>query len=215
LAFGTDRDDATERALLECIERDGLSWALCSLARGRAPRRRLDPSRLGSSVAALAERLGAAGLGLALRDVTGEVRVPTVLATIWESFAEGRWTHQGVAARARSTDAAVAALLEAIQARAVDIQGAREDLRNEPLASADAWYYADGEAYVEPTGDAAEGSGALLERLAAARVPAPCRVDLSPPAAPGSVVRIVAPALECCALDPTRMGPRARAWLGQ
>jgi thioglycine synthase len=235
LAAGATVDEAALHGLYECIERDAYARAVLFATLGageRCPAIALDA--LGGDARALAARMRDAGVEVLVRDVTSDVGVPTLLATIWERDADGRpWAHYGCAARADAAHAAHAALLEAAQSRATDIQGAREDLPPRATRDTHDWFLRAGapprpslprslphaataeRAAAERAAAAVRAElGALLERLAAVRV-APLAVDLSLPNVPLAVARAIAPGLEVWAHDPTRTGARFHAWIAE
>lgn len=217
LAAGETLGAATEAALLECVERDAYSRAVALATCGRGTacpplgaehldvdgRRWLDAAR-------------AVGLRVLLRDVTGGTAIPTVLATVAEGDGAETWAHRGCCAARNVAAAATGALGEALQARLVDIQGAREDLPPQRVAAAP-WF-------VRSHGEAA-GSGPhpvvtddllseMCRRLVADGCGAPVMVDLSLPDVPWRVVRVIVPGLEIWAFDATRVGRRLEAWCG-
>lgn len=217
LAAGASRDEAIVHGLLECIERDCYARAVALASTGRGEQVPiLDPAAPGAALAGeLISKIRRAGLRVLLRDLTADTAVPAALCVI----AEGTLAHMGMAAHLDPALALRAAVLEAAQSRATDLQGAREDLppRDEP---ADPWFLEPGAAPVVPwpapsgpvTLDA--GRAALVARLAALVPPIePAFVDLSLPGVDLAVVRVVAPGLESWAHDPSRIGPRAQAWL--
>lgn len=216
LAVGATRDEAIVHGLLECIERDAHSRAVALASVGRGDEVPvLAPGRVRAAAGPQIERLERAGLRWLARDVTCDTQVPAVLATV----AEGSWSHVGAAAHPDPHAALVRALDEAAQARLVDIQGAREDLRERDPAGPDRWFLdAGGAASGDLPGSTAPGSlaevlGWLAQRLAAVGV-APIVVDLGLPDVELCVVRAIAPGLETWAYDPSRAGSRARTWLG-
>lgn len=132
LAAGFDYDRAALHALLELVENDA-----CFLVDALATRRLairpvgfapgLDPS-----LDRLVTVLQKAGLSPRFFDLTSRNGVPVVMATLPRPVhghdGPGERVVAGVACRLNGFDAAVAALLEAIQSRLTDISGARDDL---------------------------------------------------------------------------------------
>jgi YcaO-like protein with predicted kinase domain len=217
LAAGADRDEAIVHGLLECIERDGYARAvaLASIGRG-AQVPVIDPRSPGAEAAAAPlAKLRGAGLRVLLRDLTADLGVPVVLCVI----ADGALVHMGIAAHLDPGRALRGAVLEAAQSRVTDLQGAREDLppRDQPV---DLWFVEPGAAPVVawPAAAAPVARDAALAtlagRLAALAPPVePVYVDLDLAGIDLAVVRVIAPGLETWAHDPSRTGPRARAWL--
>lgn len=215
LAVGATRDEAIVHGLLECIERDAYSRAVALASVGRGDEVPvLAPGCVRAVAGPRIARLERAGLTWLARDVTCDTQVPVVLATV----AEGSWSHVGAAAHPDPRAALVRALDEAVQARVVDIQGAREDLAEREPAGPDRWFLnGEGAATVDLPRTTAPGSldevlAWLAQRLAAVGV-APIAVDLGLPDVELCVVRAIAPGLETWAYDPSRVGSRARTWL--
>jgi YcaO-like protein with predicted kinase domain len=131
LASGNTTEEAQFHGVCELIERDATTlWSLLPPAQQR--RRAVAPASFGDwAVDDLAQRIRAAGLQLALFDLTSDIAVPTILALVgsnssWRYFetASGTGTHP-VPARA-----AVRAITEAAQSRLTAIAGARDDIVN-------------------------------------------------------------------------------------
>ena len=133
LASGNTVVDATLHGLLELIEHDaGAIWAVTgsTLAAGRAiPLGRLSDPVLRD----LAERIGRAGLDLALFDMTADIAVPCVVAYIGEPDANGDYPPTAVQFSAGGgchpnlERAAIRAITEAAQTRLTIIASARDD----------------------------------------------------------------------------------------
>lgn len=207
LAAGASPADACARALLEAVERHAVSVALAAVAAGDDA---VGPAP--AVVSAWARRLSARasreGLAVRLRDLTGPLGVPVAQAVVHEDDGSGVWAHLGWAARPTLEAAVDAALLEALQSRLVDIQGAREDL---PAAreAPHPWFLAEPLRVAARPDRMAIGRPAALvreirARLAAAGLPAPVVVRLDRRDGPLPVVRVVAPGLRVDALDPER-----------
>lgn len=132
LAAGFDYDRVVLHALLELVENDACFLIDTFETRSVAPRpitlkQAVNP-QLDSLVVHLAER----GLEVRFFSLTTTIGVPVVMANLERSVlaVEGPTVRQsaGVACRLTAHDAALAALLEAIQSRLTDISGARDDL---------------------------------------------------------------------------------------
>lgn len=133
LASGNLMWEAVLHGLLERIERDASTlWTFCAEAQVRA--RCLHPEAFDdATVLRLAEQVAGAGLHLRLFDITTDVGVPAIFATIsprpdgreagWRHFdiASGRGCHPSLAR------AAIRAITEAAQSRLTVIAGARDD----------------------------------------------------------------------------------------
>ncbi|MGQ2918009.1 MULTISPECIES: YcaO-like family protein [Rhizobium] len=132
LAAGFDHDHAVLHALLELIENDACFLVDTFETRTMAPQPVLFPPGVHASFDALVQRLADIGLPPSFFDLTNALGVPVVMASLPRSIhaQDGLATRSaaGAACRPSAYDAAVAALLEAIQSRLTDISGARDDL---------------------------------------------------------------------------------------
>ena len=132
LAAGFDHDHAFLHALLELIENDACFLVDTFETRTMAPQPVLFPPGVHASFDALVQRLADIGLPPSFFDLTNALGVPVVMASLPRSIhaQDGLATRSaaGAACRPSAYDAAVAALLEAIQSRLTDISGARDDL---------------------------------------------------------------------------------------
>lgn len=132
LAAGFDHDHAVLHALLELIENDACFLVDTFETRTMAPQPVLFPPGVHASFDALVQRLADIGLPPSFFDLTNALGVPVVMASLPRSIhaQDGLATRSaaGAACRPNAYDAAVAALLEAIQSRLTDISGARDDL---------------------------------------------------------------------------------------
>lgn len=132
MAAGFDEDRVVLHALLELVEHDAcvlidtfetraLGVRAITIAPGRLPE--LD---------ALLARLAALNLPVRFFDLTGATGVPVILAGIerplMSDAGPGHRHAAGIACRLDPLEAALSALLEAIQSRLTDISGARDDL---------------------------------------------------------------------------------------
>jgi len=216
LALGATPAEAVAAGLLECVERDQYALAVARLQRGDSdPRAALLPAALGASVAALAERIERSGASVQLRDVTADLDIPTIVATI----AGDGGAYLGCAAHPSAPIAARGALLEAAQSRVTWIQGAREDLEDSPPAPPHAWYVDRRMSERAPPrsrsfDDIADEVRWISTTLHDRAGIDPVVVDLSPEGSEVFVVRVVTPGLEVWASDPRRAGARVRAILG-
>ncbi len=132
LAAGFDHDHTVLHALLELIENDACFLVDTFETRTMAPQPVLFPTGVHASFDALVQRLADIGLPPSFFDLTNALGVPVVMASLPRSIhaQDGLATRSaaGAACRPNAYDAAVAALLEAIQSRLTDISGARDDL---------------------------------------------------------------------------------------
>jgi ribosomal protein S12 methylthiotransferase accessory factor len=128
-----DPDAALLHALCEAIERDRVARALPEGFTERELARRLvDPrtlARAAPRTAALAARLEAAELKVFLLDLSApDLALPAAAAVLLDREGSAVPLAAGYACRLSRDGALRAALLEAAQSRATEIQGAREDV---------------------------------------------------------------------------------------
>lgn len=132
LAAGFDHDHAVLHALLELIENDACFLVDTFETRTIAPEPVVFPAGLNTSLDALVQHLSHIGLPPRFFDLTNTLGIPVVMASLPRSVhaQDGLAIRSaaGAACRLRTCDAAIAALLEAIQSRLTDISGARDDL---------------------------------------------------------------------------------------
>lgn len=249
LASGNTLEEAICHALCELIERD--AWSLAELLAEWVPTAR----RAGGDTAAppgddlerfptvagptsgtagrLLERYDDAGLSVRLRDITSDVGIATVFATTAEQlYPDLAMAHFGIGTHPDREVALVRSLTELAQSRAVDIQGAREDLsppgaehhpygahtkRVETYDPA-SWYHAASvrsrpmaELPTFPSADVRDDIELMLGRLRAAGVHSVVVVDLTDPRVGVPVVRLLAPELESWAVHHLAIGERAAA----
>jgi ribosomal protein S12 methylthiotransferase accessory factor len=253
LASGNNLAESIAHGLAEVIERDAetmfrlatefapfprLMQAVAGRQRVAAPRGALPAPRdfpfvrlstLPQPLRAMVERIGRDGRSVALRCITSDVQVPTLLCAILERTGDARrhYLHYGAGTHLDPMVAARRAITEAAQSRVTAIQGAREDLRTGAVAPSDPpgdWF--DGrdrgialdELPAICNHDLRDDIAAMLSQLAAAGLMQAVAVDLSNPAVPFPVVKIVVPGLELAFhnLDPARipLGWRARRYFG-
>ena len=251
LASGNNLAEAIAHGVAEMIERDAetmfrlateyapfprLMQAVAGPQRVPAPRGGLlEPrdfpfvriSTLPQALRAMAERIGRDGRRVALRCITSDVQVPTLLCAILERTGDARrhYLHYGAGTHLDPVVAARRAITEAAQSRVTAIQGAREDLRTSAVARSDPpdeWFerndggVAFDELPVTRNHDIRDDIAEMLNRLVAAGLDRAIAVDLSNPAIGFPVVKIVIPGLELAFhnLDATRipLGWRARRY---
>jgi ribosomal protein S12 methylthiotransferase accessory factor len=251
LASGNDFAEAIAHGLAEVIERDAetmfrlateyapfprLMQAVAGPSRVLAPRGALPPPRhfpfvrlstLPQPLGMLAERICRNGRRMALRYVTSDVDVPTLLCAILEKTGEPRrhYLHYGAGTHLDPVVAARRAITEAAQSRVTAIQGAREDLGAGAIAQSeppDEWFDSHeraisfGDLPAVHHRDIRDDILEMLARLSAAGLTQAVAVDLTNPAVGFPVVKIVVPGLELAfhAVNPTRipLGWRARRY---
>lgn len=132
LAAGFDHDHAVLHALLELIENDACFLVDTFETRSIAPEPVRFPAGVNTSLDTLVRHLADIGLPPQFFDLTNALGVPVVMASLPRSVQtqDGPATRSaaGAACRPDVHDAAIAALLEAVQSRLTDISGARDDL---------------------------------------------------------------------------------------
>lgn len=231
LCSGNTVDEATVHGLSELIERDIQAHDYL-----RDGSRWVDFDTMPETIAPLVERVGAAGLDLAVRYSDGGFRVPYFHAYVVEptDYAPIAIAH-GCGAHPFKEIAAVRAITEAAQSRLSYIHGGRDDLIERFN------YFSDRPSSVELEATASERQrifsrdktvlfsdiqdGAaevrgvpaaldyLLKRLAERNIFQVLRVVLSPPGRELPVVRVIAPKLESFQPTLKRFGPRLRKLL--
>ncbi|TPP06072.1 hypothetical protein FJQ55_19175 [Rhizobium glycinendophyticum] len=132
LAAGVDRDRVVLHALLELVENDACYLIDTFETRTVVPRPVLLKHGVHPSLDALVEHLLDRKIVVEFQDLTTDLGVPVVMASLDRPVMtpDGPTMRRsaGVACRLATYDAALAALLEAVQSRLTDISGARDDL---------------------------------------------------------------------------------------
>ncbi len=219
LASGNTADEALLHALMEVIERDALTlWKLGPDAWGG--RTAIRPETVDDPACRrLLELFLAAGIDVAIFDITSDLGIPAFMALIDDPSGTTGAPELGSGAHPAPEVALARALTEAAQARATFIAGAREDIPDaeyEPAALDErrraARAILDG---LRPARSFAEVVSveqpsfaldieATLEALCRAGISQVLAVDVGKPAFGLAVVRVVVPGLEA-ALE----GPRS------
>jgi ribosomal protein S12 methylthiotransferase accessory factor len=164
-----------------------------------------------------------------LRDITTDIGVPSFVASLRRADDDG--TELAAGGFGCDPDAVIAAsraLTEAVQGRNVQIQGVREDAsaaRSKRSESGRVLWCCDSPVWKEwdeiasyPMADILDDVRWQLDRLRAVGVTQAYAVDLTDPAIPAAVVRVIVPELECWFLTgfdagQARLGWRARKHL--
>ena len=127
LASGNTVEEAKLHALMEVIERDAITlWKLGPQAWGSATAVKLDT--VTGTPRLLLDLFEAAGIDVAIWDVTSDVGIPTFVALIHDRTGETGADELGGGTHVSADVALVRALTEAAQARGTFIAGAREDI---------------------------------------------------------------------------------------
>jgi ribosomal protein S12 methylthiotransferase accessory factor len=155
----------------------------------------------------LVERFQRRGVRVAMRCITSDVNVPTLLCVLWERTNDARrhLVQYGCATHPDSHIAARRAITEAAQSRVTAIQGAREDLEAGAIACSDPpedWFTG-GENGIDlghlsraVHTDVRDDIAFMLAELTRAGLKEVVAVDLSNPAFGLPVVKMVVPGLE-------------------
>ena len=245
LASGNCREEALCHALCELAERD--AWTMAELGAHKLPRQRrslvygsgakdgpddleLFPCvDLGSNE--LLDKFHKADLFPVVRDITSDLGIPTVFASVADEHISGfPMAHSGLGAHPNVNVAVRRALTELAQSRCVDIQGVREDLLP-PDASSDCfgphtrrvnaidrgtWYLGRSksrrkldEIPSNTFGSIEADLNFLLDRFTACGLNRIIVIDFAPQASTYSVVRLIVPGIELWVTDHGRLGPRA------
>lgn len=245
IASGNCRQEAICHALCELAERD--AWTMAELGAHQLPRQRRSLARghkakdgpddlemfpcieIGSNE--LLDRFHVADLFPIVRDITSELQIPTVFASVWDEHIAGfPMAHSGMGSHPNINVALRRALTELAQSRCVDIQGVREDIappgvdadffslhtRRITAIDRDTWYLGPSkskrplESIASNEFDSLEGDLAfLMDRFAACGLNRIIVVEFTAADVPYSVVRVIVPGIELWATDRGRLGRRA------
>ena len=211
LASGNTRDEALLHALMEVIERDAVTlWKLGAEAWGSTSAVQLDTINDPECQAILAQ-LAAAEIDVAVWDMKSDSGVPCFLCLIAEQQSESGTAEFGAGAHPAPEVALMRALTEAAQVRTTFIAGAREDIPDADFAAeviAERNIAARGiieslhpeRAFtvtisVEQT-NFSEDIAATIASLRKIGIDEVIAVEITNPALPFAVVRVVVPGLE-------------------
>lgn len=231
LASGNSLTEAVLHGLCELVERDAHAMWLIG-GDDVASATRVDPATVRAGTCRdLLDRYAAAGIDVALWDMTSDLDVATYRCIISDPESEVELNPVPAAYGAGChPDPAIAlarALTEAAQSRLASIAGSRDDLTRaayDDNASAEAIaaqrrLHSGGPLPVDASDRAGRAGGtveddlsAVLDRIAAVGLRQVLWVDLSRAGWPVKVVRVIAPGLEGPSSSPLyRPGPRATA----
>jgi ribosomal protein S12 methylthiotransferase accessory factor len=254
LASGNTPEEAVCHALCEIIERD--AWTIAKLLVQYLPRARarrasggdaarveddverypcLDLADAPPTVRRLLSRFERAGLSLMARDITSDLGIPVVLATVAEpQVGPGHLAHFGLGAHPDAEVALTRALTEVAQSRATDIHAVREDLspadapahpfaahtRRTRAGELNGWMHRPSsrrrptaEMATHRHADVLEDIDVMVSALRRAGLGPVVAVDLTRRDLGVPVVRVLAGGAESWAADNGRLGPRAlRVW---
>jgi ribosomal protein S12 methylthiotransferase accessory factor len=254
LASGNTLEEAVCHALCEIIERD--AWTLAKLLVQYLPRARARRAAGGDAgqveddverypclaladatapVQRLVSRFQRAGLSVMVRDITSDLGIPVVLATVAEPHVSAAYlAHFGLGAHPDAEVALMRALTEVAQSRATDIHAVREDIspadaqthlfashtRRTRGVNLRSWMHRPSsrtrsvaEMITHHHGDVLEDIELMLNALRSAGLGPVVAVDLTRRDVRVPVVRVLVAGTESWAADHGRLGPRAvRAW---
>jgi YcaO-like protein with predicted kinase domain len=219
LASGSHVLEALLAALLEVIERDGLTWAAAT----RAPA--TDPLPLLDLLAPeLSELLRRAGAVLEVVDATTDVGVPTYRCHLWVP-GDPLGTASGSGAATDAATALVRAVVEAAQTRTVLVAGTRDDVFTSMRRAATRWpsrFVGGPPAKLAPVVDAPQDETSLLSqaawvlgRLVRAGFDRVAVLRHTEPGDPVQVVRAIVPGLEGYPAPAHQLGERGIRWRTQ
>jgi ribosomal protein S12 methylthiotransferase accessory factor YcaO len=250
LASGNCFEEAVCHALCELIERDAMTLAdlrcrwipralrEATLGAEAGAQGRDDPSGYppidladaGHPFPELLAGFGQAGLRPIVRDTTSDLGICCAAAAVADDLVPGfPLVHCGIGTHPNARIAVVRALVELAQSRAVDIQGAREDLVAAGAPADPAFIHTRRVDQIDKRrwllqedgqprpfrdipsyeyDDVAQDIGLILSRLEGAGLRRALVVDFGGPCG-FSVVRVMVPGLEFWWLDQGEIGPRA------
>lgn len=226
LASGNHPLEATCHAICEVIERDATSVWHALPARRRAETRIKPDSIADPACRSVLERFEAAGLEIAIWDVTSDVGVPCFYCLLLEGAGSPGHLGAGAGCHPASEIALLRALTEAAQTRLTYVSGSRDDLS--PTEFTDQGVNDKHQAARALIGNqdpqrafdssAAHGGDSfqedldwILGRLQAVGISEVLQVDLTRPDIGIPVIRVVIPGLEAPHDDDTYVpGPRAQ-----
>jgi len=256
LASGNTVEEAICHALCEIIERD--AWSLAELASRVVPNYLresgshlpegdladdleryscIDSDTIEGKPRELLELCRKAGMRVLLRDMTADTRIATILCTIADDLHDKLSpVHAGMGTHPDAVVALTRAITEAAQARAVDIQGLREDITMADEAVDRALLHSrrvvkvDGSTFYQTASNrtisfsevcSSTHSNILddIRQMLEAVQKAGCKraivVDFSRPELKASIVRVIVPGMESWAALRGRLGDRATRWMKQ
>ena len=218
LSSGNTFEEAVAGGLYEVIERDQVKCAF----HGEKSLKRVNLGSIKSPVlGSLVERLKSQSIMPVLFDCTGNIKIPTYTAYIYDADQDMQ-AHRGYAAHLDPEVAQCRAICEAVQARLVHLSGSRDDINHEKflkykteqakkdMATLVAWDKTTSSTAHEDcsTSSFEKDIYAILDRLNDANIPEPLIIDLKSPY-PCSVVKVMIPTLEGYLSEHVKYGGRA------
>ena len=230
LASGNNFLEALTAGLLEVVERDAATLTLLPWQAGKTAPALIRTQSIADPVLRdLLDRIAAARAEILLFDCRVDTEIPVFVAVLRDLDDPEIGLYRGSGAHLDPVVAASRAITEAVQSRAVYIAGSRDDLfkqghfhlrQTDPLAvvanlTRDAplmdWPFGETEATDSFEGDVA----VILGKLDAVGLSSVIVHDLTGPACPVSVLKVVVPGAEGVHSEWYMPGPRARARMGR
>jgi thioglycine synthase len=222
LASGNTMEEAVFHALMELIERD--AWSLAEASRDTGPALSGITDELALS---LLKKFGDAGVEVALKDITSDIGIPTVVAVADDVLLKDpSLLTIGMGSHTSARIAVLRALTEVAQSRLTQIHGAREDttvadvrkkMGYERTKRMNRYWFESRE--TRPffaltsfdSDDFLDDITLAIERLRGAGLDRVVAVDLTRESVGVPVVRVIVPGLEVYAMDQERAGGRCDA----
>lgn len=221
LASGNKMEEAIFHGLAEVIERD--AWSVAEFSKQMGPMVTYSGDGLARQ---LLDRFAQAGVDIYLRDITSDIRVPTLAAIADDvQLKDPTLLTTGMGTHTSAKIALLRALTEVAQSRLTQIHGARED-----TATADFrrrigydrmkrfnrhWFLASSQEDFDQLGsldspDFSVDIRHMISQVQEAGLERVVVVDLTSPEIGVPVVRVLVPGLEISAVDSERVGRRCR-----
>jgi len=217
LSSGNTLEEALAGGLYEVIERDQVK---CAFHNERSLNRVNLGSVKGEVLGSLIEKLRSQSIMPVLFDCTGDIKIPTYTAYIYDAEQDMQ-AHRGYAAHLDPEVAQCRAICEAVQARLVHLSGSRDDINHEKflkyktdqarkdMATLVAWDKTISSTVHEDcsTDSFEKDIYAILDKLSDAKIPEPLVIELKNPY-PCSVVKVMIPTLEGYLSEHVKYGGR-------
>jgi ribosomal protein S12 methylthiotransferase accessory factor len=228
LASGNNFLEALSSGLFEVIERDATTLTQLPWQRGKLAPSRIDTGSIGDPMLRdMLDRIALAHAEILLFDCRVDTEIPVFMAVLYDQENPEIGLYRGAGAHLDPVVAASRAITEAVQSRAVYIAGSRDDLfkqghfhlrqtdptkvvanltRETPLVD---WKFNETEATDSFEADV----GLILEKLGRVGLSSVIVHDLTGPACPVSVLKVIVPGAEGAHTEWYSPGPRARGWM--
>jgi ribosomal protein S12 methylthiotransferase accessory factor len=222
IASGNTCEEAVFHGLCEVIERD--AWSLAEAANQGGP---VITSITNKTILSLLNQFHEAGVEVTLRDISSDIRLPTVAAVADDvTLRDPTLLCIGMGTHAVPEIAILRAITEAAQSRATQIHGAREDTQEghikrqigyERTKRLNKKWFTNGQEidmgdmYAFRSDDFLDDIRYTIEQLQAAGLGQVITCDLTRPEIGVPVVRVIVPGLEQFAMDGERRGDRYKS----